>query len=189
VSPEEEKDLVKKAKIDSEAFGRLYDEYYSKIFGYVLKRTGNLEIAQDVVSETFLKALKNIKKFQWQSFFGKKPLFGAWLYRIASNEIANFFRHKKPAISLGSAPDPVFGKDLFGEIVVAEQKLKDCQDFLLIQKEILGLPEKYQEVLVLRFFEKKQIKEIAEILGKREGTIKSLIHRGLKKLKQKMPPI
>ncbi|MDP3093522.1 MAG: RNA polymerase sigma factor [bacterium] len=188
MTSEEERDLAKKAKTDPEAFGRLYDQYYSRIFGYVLKRTGNLETSQDVVSETFLKALKNVRKFQWQSFFGRKPMFGAWLYRIASNEIANFFRKKKPTISLNSVLDPVFEKDLFGEVVAAEQRLKDCQDFLCIQKEIMTLPEKYQQVLVLRFFEKKQIKEIAEILGKREGTVKSLIHRGLKYLKAKMPP-
>ena len=61
---EEEKRLVREAKTDPEAFGRLYDQYYSKIFGYVLKRTGNLEISKDIVSETFIKALKNINKFK-----------------------------------------------------------------------------------------------------------------------------
>ncbi len=56
----------------------------------------------------------------------------------------------------------------------------------MIQKEIILLPQKYQEVLVLRFFEKKKIKEIAKILGKREGTVKSLIHRGLERIRLKL---
>lgn len=54
---------------------------------------------------------------------------------------------------------------------------------MTIQEKIFKLPVKYQEVIVLRFFEKKKIKEIAEILGKKQGTIKSLLHRGLEKLK------
>ncbi len=183
---EEEKRLVKEAKTDPEAFGQLYDQYYSKIFGYVLKRTGNLEISKDIVSETFIKALKNINKFKWRNVFGFGPSFGPWLYRISSNEIANFFRRQKPTISLNSIADPRFDFDLLDEIMNAEEKLKDHQEFLLIQKEIMLLPQKYQEVLVLRFFEKKKIKEIAKILGKREGTVKSLIHRGLERLRLKL---
>jgi len=60
----EEKELIKRAKQDPEVFAELYDQYYSKIFGYVLKRTANLEIAQDIVSETFFKALKKLWQFR-----------------------------------------------------------------------------------------------------------------------------
>ena len=176
---DEEKKLVKKAKKDPEAFGRLYDEYYSRIFGYVLRRTANLEMAQDVVSETFLKALKNLRRFKWIGLFKSNSSFGAWLYRIAANEIVNFWRRKKPAVSLEIISDPPSDQNILEEIARAQEKLARHQDFLMLQKEIMTLPEKYQEVLTLRFFEKKQIKEIAEILGKREGTIKSLIHRGI----------
>ena len=59
---------------------------------------------------------------------------------------------------------------------------------LFFQKEITKLPRKYQEVIVLRYFEKKQIKEVSEILGKKEGTVKSLLHRGLKELAKIVPP-
>ena len=186
---EEEKQLVREAKTDPEAFGRLYDQYYSKIFGYVLKRTGNLEISKDIVSEIFIKALKNINKFKWQNILGFGPSFGSWLYRIASNEIANFFRRQKPTISLDSIADPRFDFNLLDEIMKAEEKLKDHQDFLSIQREIMLLSPKYQEVLVLRFFEKKKIKEISEIIGKNQGTVKSLLHRGLAKLREQTPLI
>ena len=66
----------------------------------------------------------------------------------------------------------------------AQEKLEKHQDFLKIQKEIVKLSIKYQEVITLRFFEKKKIKEIAKILDKKEGTVKSLLHRGLEKLRQ-----
>jgi len=200
-----EKELVKKAQKEPEAFAKLYDKYYSQIFGYILKRVADLEVAQDITSETFFKALKNLWKFRWRNTpFSVYPVghrrcsFGAWLYRIANNEIANYFRkNKRYSVSL----DEVLEKDFYSaskflvqgepvalhnpetEFIEAQEELKKYQDFLEIQEKISQLPIKYQEVITLRFFEKKKIKEIAEILGKKEGTIKSLLHRGLEKLK------
>ncbi len=177
----EEKELIKRVKKDPAAFGRLYDEHYQKIFGYVLRRTGDIDISQDVVSETFLKAMKNLPRFKWQGVS-----FSSWLYRIAANEVVNFFRKKKPTASLAAIAEPAFEKDILEGISSAEEKLKEHQDFLAIRKQISGLSEKYQRVLALRFFENKQIKEIGEILGKSEGTIKSLLHRGLARLRQQI---
>lgn len=178
---DEEKKLVKRAKKEPEAFGLLFDAHYQKIFGYVLRRTADIDSAKDVVSETFLKALKNLWQFKWQGVS-----FSSWLYRIAANETVNYYRHKKPTISLSAISSPVDKSDLLEEITRAQEKLKEHQDFLKLQKEIMLLPLKYQEVLTLRFFEQKQLKEIAEILGKKEGTIKSLLHRGLAKLRVKL---
>jgi RNA polymerase sigma-70 factor (ECF subfamily) len=180
---EEEKKLIEKAKKDPEAFGELYDIYYSKIFGYILKRVADVDVAKDIVSETFLKALKNLWKFRWRNVS-----FSAWLYRIASNEIVNFFRKKKPAISIDKIAEPFSTSNPVEEIIEAQESLKRHNDFLFFQKEITKLSFKYQEVITLRFFEKKQIKEIAEILGKKEGTIKSLLHRGIKELAKMLPP-
>lgn len=178
---EDERKLIEKAKKDPEAFSKLYDEYYSQIFGYILKRVANLDITQDICSETFLKVLKNLWKFRWQNV----P-FSSWLYRIANNEIANFFRKRKyKSVSLEKISEPVEFSNPFSETLKAEEELKKYQDFLRIQKEISKLKIKYQEVIVLRFFEKKEIREIAQILGKKEGTIKSLLHRGLETLKKK----
>jgi RNA polymerase sigma-70 factor (ECF subfamily) len=70
------------------------------------------------------------------------------------------------------------------ELIEAQEKLEQHQEFLEVQQRIVRLPARYQEVITLRFFEKKQIKEIAEILGKREGTIKSLLHRAVEKLRE-----
>jgi DNA-directed RNA polymerase specialized sigma subunit, sigma24 homolog len=63
----EEKELVERARRDPEVFGELYDRYYSQIFGYVLKRVANIEIAQDITSEVFFKALKNLGQFKWRN--------------------------------------------------------------------------------------------------------------------------
>jgi len=179
-----EKDLIKRAQKEPEAFAKLYDKYYPQIFGYILKRVANLEIAQDITSETFFKALKSLWKFRW-----KNISFSAWLYRIANNEIANYYRKNRYLVSLEILRDkqgfePVVLHNPEIEFLEAEEKLKKHQDFLKIQEKISQLPIKYQEVITLRFFERKKIKEISEILGKKEGTIKSLLHRGLEKLKE-----
>ncbi|XOB40371.1 MAG: RNA polymerase sigma factor [Candidatus Nealsonbacteria bacterium] len=175
----EEKELVKRAKKNLEVFGELYDQYYSQIFGYVLKRTADLEISQDITSETFFKALKNLWQFRW-----KNISISSWFYRIANNEIANYFRKNKyKPVSLEKIPEPLAVSNPFAEIIEAEQELKKHQDFLILQEKISKLPIKYQEVIILRFFEKKKIEEVAEILGKKEGTVKSLLSRGLEKLR------
>ena len=179
----DEKELIKRAQKNSEVFAKLYDKYYSQIFGYILKRAVDFEIAQDITSETFFKALKNLWKFRW-----KNISISSWLYRIANNEIANYFRkNKKYSISLDrlkeKGAEPIALHNPETEVLKAQEKLKKHQDFLRIQEKITQLPIKYQEVIILKFFEKKKIKEISEILGKKEGTVKSLLSRGLGKLR------
>jgi RNA polymerase sigma-70 factor (ECF subfamily) len=181
---EQEKNLVELAKNDLSAFGELYDEYYPQIMGYVLKRTASVQVAQDIISEVFFKALKNLHKFRWRGI----P-FSAWLYRIANNEIANHFRkngHRQLGLeavanSMAHAePSPE------AELLAAAADLKEHQDFLDLHANIAELATRYQEVIVLRFFESKKVREIGQILGKREGTVKSLLHRGLKELRRLM---
>jgi RNA polymerase sigma-70 factor (ECF subfamily) len=184
VDLEEGKELVKRARRDPDAFGELYDQYYSRIFNYVLRRVANLEIAQDITSEVFFKALKNLGQFHWRNV----P-FSSWLYRIAINQITDYFRKgKHEMFSLEEVSEPISNSSLSAEteVIKAEEELKKHEDFLILHQSISRLPIKYQDVITLRFFENKQIKEIGEILGKREGTIKSLLHRGLKKIKKLM---
>jgi len=181
----EERELVRQAQKSPDAFAELYDQYYPKIFGYVLRRTANLETAQDITSETFLKALKKLWQFQWRNIS-----FSPWIYKIATNEVSQYFRKAeyRKSISLEELQEQGFEllspHDPESELIEAQEKLKQHQDFLEIQERIVRLPAKYQEVIALRFFEKRQIKEIAEILGKREGTIKSLLHRAVEKLRE-----
>jgi len=181
----EEKELIRQAQKAPDAFAKLYDQYYPKIFGYILRRTANLEAAQDITSETFFNALRRLWQFRWRNIS-----FSSWLYKIASNEISQYFRkaeYRKSA-SLEELQEqgfePVSPNDPESELVEAQEKLKQHQDFLEIQEKIVRLPAKYQEVIALRFFEQKQIKEISEILGKKEGTIKSLLHRAVEKLRE-----
>lgn len=180
----EEKKLVEKAKHDPEAFGALYEQHFDDILNYVLRRTGQIQSAQDITAETFLKALKNIDKFKWQNV----P-FSAWLFKIATNEIAAWFRKSSyKAVSLEALRekgfDPRAEDDVEQELITAQEEIRKNQEYLDALIKIDQLPPKYREVIALRFFAGKQLTEIGQILNKPEGTIKSLLHRGLKKLKK-----
>jgi RNA polymerase sigma-70 factor (ECF subfamily) len=184
----QEKELIKSAQKDQEVFVKIYNQYYSQIFGYILKRTANLEIAQDITSETFFKALNKLWQFRWRNIS-----FSSWLYKIATNEINQYFRKGKyKSVSLEILQEQGFeliaSDNPEKEIIEAQEELKKHQDFLDCQGKIAELDVKYQEVLTLRFFEQKKIKEISQILNKSEGTTKSLLHRGLKKLQKQMQP-
>ncbi|MCH8286471.1 sigma-70 family RNA polymerase sigma factor [candidate division KSB1 bacterium] len=182
---DQEKKLVKNAQKDPEAFGIIFDKYYDRIFGYVLRRVANPDIAKDIISEVFFKAFTNLWKFRWRNIS-----ISAWLYKIATNEVNYFFRKKKyKTVSLDrlmeeNGLEPVSPEaTIEEELINVEITLKKHQDYLEVQKRIAEMPVKYQEVISLRIFESKSIKEISEILNKKEGTIKSLLSRGIHNLK------
>jgi len=185
MSPEElksEEELVRRAQHSKDAFGELYEIYYQRIFNFALKRTANVQLSLDVTSVTFLKALNQIKKYRWRDV----P-FGAWLYRIASNEVNDYYRKEgSKTVRIEQISELADTSDYADEINHAEEELNRHEEFLLLHRKIAELPEMYQEVITLKFFEKKKIREIVKILGKKEGTIKSLLHRGLEKLKDNM---
>jgi len=184
MSPEEEKELIRYAGNDSKAFGKLYEAYHNPIFNYIIKRVMDFDLANDIASETFLKAYINFWKFRWHNVS-----ISNWFYKIATNEINSYYRkgqyrqssleELKNQIILNHIPT----SDMQLEKEMAEEELKRHQDFIDVQARLKLLPLKYQEVISLKYFERKKIKEISEILGKKEGTIKSLISRGLVKIR------
>lgn len=179
-----EERLLKEIADDPRKFGEIYDAYYDRIFGYVFRRTAHYDTAKDITAETFLKAYGGIGKFRWRNISVLH-----WLYRIATNELN---KHAKAAVyvpeSLGRIHEE-YGVALTAyenaetERVRLEEELQRHQEYLRVHEQIGKLDMKYQDVITLRFFEQKSIKEIASILGKNEGTVKSLLSRGLDKLK------
>ena len=179
----EEKQLLQKIKENPEFFGKLFDEYYKPIFNYVFHRVADYDVARDVAADTFLKAYLKIQSFIW-----KELSIVTWLYRIATNEVNYYYRKNKAnklAFELfANQANRLFEFDEYqSEKQLLENEMKLNEDFAKAQLSMKKLDLKYQEVLSLRFFEKKSILEIAEILDKKEGTIKSLLSRGLEKLK------
>ena len=180
---EEEKQLLEKIKENPEFFGKIFDAYYKPIFNYIFHRVADYDISRDIAADTFLKAYLKINAFNW-----KNVSILTWLYKIATNEINYYYRNNKVTkLSLdllGSHAKVLFEFDDYQtEKQLLENEMKMNEDFARVQLSLKELNTKYQEVISLRFFEKKSLKEISEILDKKEGTIKSLLSRGLDKLK------
>ncbi len=177
--------MLKGVENDPQKFGEIYEAFHNKIFGYVFRRTTNYEAAKDITAETFLKAYVNIGKFKWRNV---SVLY--WLYKIATNELNKYFNsHKYTPQSLCRIQEE-YGIDITDhsnaetESIRLQEELEKHQEFMRINDCIKKLDLKYQDVIALRFFEQKSIKEIAIILNKKEGTVKSLLSRGIEKLKE-----
>lgn len=180
-----EEQLLKDIENDPQKFGQVYEAFYSKIFGYAYRRTTDYEAARDITAETFLKAYVNIGKFKWRNI---SLLY--WLYTISTNELNKYFNsHKYTPHSLSRIQEE-YGIDITDysnaetESIKLQDELEKHQEFMRINDSIRKLDIKYQDVISLRFFEHKSITEIAMILDKKEGTIKSLLSRGIEKLKK-----
>lgn len=174
-----EEQLINEIKKNPILFGRVYDAHYRTIFNYCYRRTRDFNASKDITSETFLKAFINIHRFKWR---GVSLL--NWLYRIASNEINLHYRSKKYRPSLLNEIDIsesalLNERGLSKEKEAAESELGKHEQFLLVQKFLEKIPLKYQEVISLKYFEKLKIREISSVLNKPEGTVKSLLSRGI----------
>ncbi len=167
-----ENQIVENAKTSEQAFGLLYNRYFEQIFGFVFRRTDDETLASDLTSQTFLKALGNIKKYEFRGL----P-FSAWLFRIASNEVNRHFRkkNKQKLFSL----EEVKIKDFID--------LDDCDDkerlIQLLLECLKSMPTQVIEVLELRFFEGLDFKEISYVLEISESGAKMRTYRALEKLK------
>ncbi len=178
VLPEEEVrneyEILKRAQKDPSAFGELYEKYFDRIFNFIYRQTDDEELTADLTSQTFLNALNNIGSFEYRGI----PV-SAWLYRIAMNEVNKYYRKKKRT--------RVFSIE---EVRVKEliEQGTDNFDEELIQRMLTylkDLPTDMLEVLELRFFENKDFREIAYILGITESGAKMRTYRALDKLRKK----
>jgi len=173
----EEIALINKAKMDIGEFKFLYDRYFEQLFLFVLKRVKSQEIASDITSQVFLKAMENLKKYKHQGF----P-FSSWLYRIARNEI--FDLHKKNKIQMVLSIE-TFGLD---QMIIemeggrSNEKLKELHDWLY--QGLKKLEQDELELIEMRFFEGRPFKEISEILELGESSAKMRTYRILEKLKK-----
>jgi RNA polymerase sigma-70 factor (ECF subfamily) len=176
----QERELLLRIQSDPNEFGTLFDHYYRPVFGYIYRRTGKYALSKDITAETFLKAFLKINAFVW-----KDISISFWLFRIATNEVNQFFRKKKYQSRLAEYVHEtgLCQPDSEEERLALETEMKAHEDFILIQKNLKLLKLHYQEVIALRYFESKEIAEISVILDKPEGTVKSLISRGLEKLR------
>lgn len=163
--------LVEKAKsLDQHALAELCEYFYPRIYRYVFYRVNSAEDAEDITGEVFLRMIRALQK--------QRGSFTAWLFRIASNLLIDYYRHR------ASQPELVAAEEAHAS---SARNSIDSQDILLQDrlKQSLGkLSSEQQQVITLKFIEGYNNSEIADILGKSVGAVKGLQFRALAALKR-----
>ncbi|WP_369391065.1 ECF subfamily RNA polymerase sigma factor, BldN family [Streptomyces sp. CG1] len=172
-------DLVERAQAgEAEAFGRLYDQYSDTVYRYIYYRVGGRATAEDLTSETFLRALRRIGTFTWQ---GRD--FGAWLVTIARNLVADHFKSSRFRLEVTT-----------GEMLDANEVERSPEDSVLeslsnaaLLDAVRRLNPQQQECVTLRFLQGLSVAETARVMGKNEGAIKTLQYRAVRTLARLLP--
>ncbi len=166
----DERRLVEAAQRDPRRFGELYDAYFDRIYAYAVMRVRNRAAAEDITSDVFHQALKNLANFEWRGV----P-FSAWLYRIAANTITD----RAAKIARESVVEQTDCGDLNPGIEEVEQRAA-------IRELLRDLPADQRRVVEMRFVEDHSIREIAKQIGKSEGAVKQLQFRALQNLRDRL---
>lgn len=181
-----EETLVANGQSDPEAFGRLYDSYYQPVFGFMYNRTGNAEVSKDLTSETFFHALKNLHRYKPR----EGASFKSWLFAIAIAQVGNYYRSRSKflEVTTDEAPELIGREDFRPDIAYRMgEDATELEGQISLLREMMGkLNGRQQNILTLRYFSHMTVPEIAATIGMKEGTIKSHIHRALKKLQSLM---
>jgi len=167
-----ERMLIEAARRDPGRFADLYQANFERVYAYIARRVRDRDEAQDITADVFHLALKSIARFEWRGV----P-FVAWLFRIASNEIADRSRSVAKRRTFFQESDA--GIDVAAGIDDAERR---ARLFKLVER----LPRDQSRVIAMRFAEDKSIREIAAALGRSEGSIKQLQFRGLQNLRVRL---
>src|SRR5256885_2155334 len=161
---------------DREALEGLYLIHFDRIYSYLHLSVGNRHDAEDLTTQTFLKMLEAIGRFRWQS-----APFSAWLFRIAHNLAMDHFRASRRWQPEEEVPEPPDSEEASAE----EEAMQSIGRQSMLEL-IENLSEDQQQVLTLKFVFNFPNSEVATILGKTEGAIKSLQHRALVSLQKQI---
>ncbi|MCE7083505.1 ECF subfamily RNA polymerase sigma factor, BldN family [Streptomyces sp. ST2-7A] len=173
-------DLVERAQAgEGEAFGLLYDHYADTVHRFIYYRVNNRATAEDLTSETFLRALRRIGTFTWQ---GRD--FGAWLVTIARNLVADHYKSSRTRLEVTT-----------GEMLDPDEMVRSPEDSVLerlsnaaLLEAVRRLNPQQQECVSLRFLSGLSVAETAKVMGKNEGAIKTLQYRAVRTLARLLPP-
>jgi len=163
---------------DQDAFGRLYDRYVDVVFRFVLFRVGDRPLAEDITSETFLRALRRISSVSYQ---GRDV--GAWFITIARNLILDHVKSSRYRLEMttGDILDSSIGDRGPEHEVVQEATAAE------LRRCVAQLGRDQQECIMLRFMQGLSVSETASVMGRNEGAVKALQHRAVRRLAQLLP--
>jgi RNA polymerase sigma-70 factor, ECF subfamily len=169
---------------DADAFGELYDRYVDTVHRYVLFRLGDRELANDITSETFLRALRRISSVSYQ---GRDV--GAWFITIARNIVLDHVKSCRYRLEIVT-------DEVSESATIAARRTEDGPEQRALAgatrnallRCVAALGDDQRECIVLRFIEGLSLSETAEIMRRNEGAIKALQHRAIRKLAQLLAP-
>jgi len=178
-----EKILVGRLKLkDKEAFSQLYDIYIDKLYRFIYFKVSNIQEAEDLTSQTFLKI--------WQcALEGKIKIggsFQAFLYKTSRNLIIDYYRRNLGKESYSIEEGRERGLDIVDKSKQIEKEIENKLETEKIEQKIKNLKSEYQEVIVLYYLNELSIPEIAEVLNKKSGAVRVLLHRAIKSLKEEI---
>ena len=159
---------IEDAQRDPSRFGELYEENFYRVYAYIARRVRDRHQAEDLTSDVFREALAGLGKFEWRGV----P-FVAWLLRIASRAIADYYKRSgREAGNPVAEPERLVPQEIERHVIL----------FQLVDR----LPDAQARVIRLRFVEQKSIREIAQVLGRSEGAVKQLQHRAIENLRAQL---
>lgn len=166
---EDDRPLIEAAQADSARFVEIYERYVDRIYAFVSRRAENRAAAEDITSQVFEQALRTIGRFEWRG----APV-SAWLFRIASNALADHWRERAQDAheALPDVPD--------------SRELEDIDRRIALHQQVGQLPDLQRQVIEMRFVEEKSIREVAAALERSEGAVKQLQLRALQNLRKRM---
>jgi RNA polymerase sigma-70 factor (ECF subfamily) len=177
--------LVERAQAgDADAFGQLYDRYVDVVFRYISYRVASRQLAEDLTSETFLRALRRIGSFTWQ---GRDV--GAWFVTIARNLVADHYKSSRYRLELTTEDMTTVSHAGGGRLVEDSPEgevLEQMQNQVLLEA-VRQLNAEQQECIALRFLQGLSVAETAAVMGKNEGAIKALQYRAVRSLGRLLP--
>ena len=158
--------LIDGAKVnDSRALGKLCVHFYSKIYRFIYYRVNTVDDAEDLTSEVCFKVIKSIHE--------QKGSFYAWIFRIASNIVTDYYRRR----TVRNSVEPI--GDLIEEMVDKGNKQNELLEQKELRQSLKKLTEEQQQVIVLKFIEGYETDEIANMLGKSSGAVRAIQFRAL----------
>ena len=183
MEPARERDLVARSRVDSAAFGELYDWYLPRMFAFVARRVRDRAAAEDITAMTFERALTAVRRDDFRN-----ESFGGWLYRVASNAIVDQARRERRAVPFGmrasDMPANADADEPGDETAMAAFAAAIDRDQL--RRALESIPAQHRQVLVLRFLDGLEHAEVAAVLGCSRSTAAVRVHRALRTLRETM---
>ncbi|MCC7366325.1 MAG: sigma-70 family RNA polymerase sigma factor [Dehalococcoidia bacterium] len=156
------------------ALAELYEHYFPKVYRYVANRLYSTEDAEDVTEEIFLRVIDNLASFEWRGL----P-FGAWVFRIARNEVVSHVRKQK-----SRGPTSQLSETIADESAEEIYAIETTLTVAVIHQTAQQLPEAQRQVIALRFGAGLSVADTAKALNKTENNVKVLQHKAIQKLQQ-----